>query len=160
MRRRLAAAAALATAVVAALSPFARAREPGRQYAWPDPRPIADHQPARDERDPTRDVTFLVKPIRVDLDEAPPGRYGVRAVRLRVRGLQDREIEDTIAFEQALFRDEADMVAYRRYLESFIPAPILSLRVRVVHDPESPAWNRRWKAVALPYWIEIAPHSR
>ena len=102
----------------------------------------------------TVDRTFLAKPIRVDLDAEAPGPHEQRAVRLHVRALKEAGKEDTVAWEAPLFASEQAMVRFRNKLERLASAPIISVRVRVIEDRESPAWNRRWRATEMPYWAE------
>lgn len=152
---RLALALAAGALLAAARSPSADAHDHVKRHiAWPGAHPVAAPLDSRPPGEPWRDVTFVVRPIRVDLDETAPGTYGVRSVRLHVRGLQRPLEEQTIAFEAPLFASEDAMKAFHRSLEPLMSQPILSMRVRVIEDPDSPAWNRRWRATELPYWAE------
>ena len=125
-----------------------------RHVAWPGAHPVYD-----DTEKPmsvnTQDVTFLVKPIRVDLDESAPGPHSVRAVRLHVRPLKRGGQEQTIAWERPVFASDAAMAQFKHRLEPLMQSPIVSLRVRAIEDKESPPWNKRWRATEMPYWAEI-----
>jgi len=159
VRKRLLAFALSAVALIAAGSRFLSAHQhPSRNTVWPRHHPIHYEQPEIDRIDPAVDRTFLVKPVRVDLDQEAPGPYGVRAVRLHLRGLQDPGTEHTVSWFRESFSSETDMAEFHRMLSRYMRAPILSMRVRVVADPSSPRWNTRWRAVGFPYWIEIPYH--
>jgi hypothetical protein len=151
---RLALVLAAGAAFVAVRAPDVSAHLHDREHkSWAGGHPVYDHNEAP-SREPWRDITFVVRPIRVDLDETAPGRYGVRSVRLRVRGLQRPLEEQTIAWEETLFASEAAMVGFKRALEPLLKKPILSMRVRVIEDTEAPAHNKRWRATELPIWAE------
>lgn len=125
-----------------------------RHVAWPGAHPVLERgDPAVPKT--TQDITFLVKPIRVDLDEAAPGPHAVRAVRLHLRHLKRGGQEQTIAWERPMFPSDEAMLAFKRRLEPLMQSSIVSLRVRVVEDLESPGWNKRWRATEMPYWAEI-----
>lgn len=126
----------------------------GRHVAWPGAHPVYDHNEAAVVQN-ARDVTFLVKPIRVDLDETAPGPHSVRAVRLHVRHLKRGGREQTIAWERPIFPSDEAMTQFKRRLEPLMQSPIVSMRVRAIEDRDSPEWNKRWRAVEMPYWAEI-----
>lgn len=126
----------------------------GRHVAWPGAHPVYDANEA-DYASGARDVTFLVRPIRVDLDAEAPGPHSLRAVRLHVRHLRLGGQEQTISWERPLFPSEEAFAAFKRRLEPLMHSPIVSLRARVILDRESPEWNKRWRATELPYWAEI-----
>lgn len=145
---------AAGAALLAARSPDVAAHDHARRHiSWAAGNPIHDHNEAP-TKSPHRDITFVVRPIRVDLDEEAPGTYGVKSVRLHVRGLERPLEEQTIAWEEGLFASPGAMASFKRALEPLMKQPILSMRVRVIEDPESPAWNRRWVATELPVWAE------
>lgn len=125
-----------------------------RHVAWPGAHPVYDHTEAALAVN-AQDVTFLCKPIRVDLDETAPGPHSVRAVRLHVRHLKRGGREQTIAWERPIFPSDEAMAQFKRRLEPLMQSPIVSMRVRAISDPESPEWNKRWRAVEMPYWAEI-----
>lgn len=152
---RLALFVGLGAAFFAWRSPGADAHDHGhRHVAWPNAHPVYDHneQPVPQT---AQDRTFLVKPIRVDLDEFAPGPHEVRAVRLHVRALERGGREETIAWERPMFPSDEAMLAFKRRLEPLMPSPIVSLRVRVIQAKDSPEWNKRWRATEMPYWAEI-----
>jgi len=122
--------------------------------AWPAVRPMNETDPFLIPGDETKDVTFLIRPIRVDLDREPPGRHEEKAVRFHMRSLTRGE-ETTVSFERPLFASDDEMVRFHRSLQPLMRAPILSVRVQVATDEESPSWNRRHRAVRLPDWVEI-----
>ena len=141
--------------VLAIRSPVTEAHDHiANHLSWPGMNPVYD-----DNEKPVpvnaHDVTFLVRPIRVDVDEQAPGPHEQRAVRLHVRSMRRANAEDTIAWERPFFPSDQAMLAFRRRLEPLMSSPIVSLRVRVIEDKESPPWNRRWRATDLPYWAEV-----
>lgn len=125
-----------------------------RHVAWPGAHPVYDHNEAG-LAVTAQDITFVVKPIRVDIDEEAPGPHSVRAVRLHVRHLKRGGQEQTIAWERPVFPSDEAMVQFKRRLEPLMQSPIVSMRVRAIEDRESPAWNKRWRATEMPYWAEI-----
>ena len=147
-------AATLAVAWAVRSGPLLAHGHPSERYTWPAVRPIAGDDPGRLSEDPTQDVTILQRPVRVDFDQEPPGRYGMRAVRFTFRSLT-RGDETSVAFEPPLFASEQEMAAFHKRLSTFARAPIVSMRFRGVVDPDSPTYARRWRAVALPYWLEV-----
>lgn len=125
-----------------------------RHVAWPGAHPVYDSN-EKPVPETSQDLTFLVKPIRVEVDEAAPGPHSVRAVRLYVRHLKRGGQEQTIAWERPMFPSDDAMLAFKHRLEPLMQSPIVSLRVRAIEDRESPAWNKRWRATEMPYWAEI-----
>ena len=125
-----------------------------RHVAWPGAHPVYD-QNEKPVPVTARDVTFLVKPIRVDIDDEAPGPHEVRAVRLHLRALKRGGQEHTIAWERPVFPSDEAMLAFKHRLEPLMQSPIVSLRARVIEDKESPEWNKRWRATEMPYWAEI-----
>ncbi|MBI4862173.1 MAG: hypothetical protein HY815_18235 [Candidatus Riflebacteria bacterium] len=158
MKKRLGAFFALLVAGIFLWSAHSWAHKyPSKNYVWPSYKPVWERIRCDAPMVPTQEFTLLQYPIRVDLDKEAPGRYGVRAIRLHLRGLHDED-ETTVVFEESLFPSAEEMTRHHGQIASLMRAPILSMRFEGMLDPMSPRWNKRYKVLKLPYWIEEPYH--